>query len=229
MENNKNNEFINLFLNMYNNKNNNNITKILTFNFDEDISFKNKFIKNVEQSSELRKNINEMKELTKIKTFVNGMEEITNFTSALSENFFSYYIYKLNQKNSYKLREKIEILDCDIAKFNLNKQKDDFYIKVKGNDETRKLEFDIKSQLITKDCITINKKAHERFINNNSDFYLICLIDSDSNNFKDVKKIHYLILTKEYFKNNAVYKYNDVRNSEYYSICLKSFKNEIFD
>ena len=150
MENNKNNEFINLFLNMYNNKNNNNITKILTFNFDEDISFKNKFIKNVEQSSELRKNINEMKELTKIKTFVNGMEEITNFTSALSENFFSYYIYKLNQKNNYKLREKIEILDCDIAKFNLNKQKDDFYIKVIGNDETRKLEFD--NDLVLENC-----------------------------------------------------------------------------
>lgn len=212
----------------------------MIFNFDKvkknKENFKLIFSVNIENEIKIlsqqitlsKKVVNDLKGISKNKYFINGRDDELNTLSNISELCFNFEVYNLNNLNKSNVKEKIIIKECQLFNVNLEKEREDFFIKIIGNKETKDFHFDIKSQYLNRNKVNVNCNAHKRFLEHKADFYLICLVEcEDYNNINTAKKAHYIAINKDYFNKNAVKKINVNRNSEYFEFDINKIKQTI--
>lgn len=181
----------------------------------------------------LRRNVNDhIKQLGVIEEYKRENETKTNFQAMLVEVIFAKYLWNIYKHTSKYLKSQIEIHSPEMATVFLNHTKEDFYIKNKLNDVT--LDFDVKSQFLNNkyNSVNINQNSHKRFLEHESDLYIVGLIDGNPDIFESVKNIYFVLMPLEYFNNNKV----DInepprptkRFSPYHRLDMGLFKKVIF-
>lgn len=194
---------------------------------DKQVHLKNKeVLENVYSSISIRKNCNTIKEINHIEKYKRKNEEMINFQSAISENFFPFFLFHHYKKDLMYNNKKFEVIEPAAGSIFVNHSKEDFIIIDKLN--KKELMFDIKAYYRFKDRITINQKTHNIAKIHNCKFYMICIIDSDINNYKEIKNLSFYVMPISFFEKNSKLivcnKDSEKKFTPFYSLDIKYFK-----
>lgn len=196
--------FLNL---MYNSQNVNGFVKLLTVKIDDRIK---KLIKNTIDGRDLVVELNSLPSY-----MVRQNPEAISIKSVGTEATFSDCLRTMNKGYTVKLQTPA------LNTLTPEKDRPDYILENKC-----KIIFDMKGQVVGK-AININKKAHDRAIEQGLTFYIIGITNSEE--YIDLNTITYYLLPLDYFHSKALFidkgKYGDNPNNHYYSIKLENIVN----
>ena len=191
--------FLNL---MYNSKDLDGFVKLFQVKIDEKIK---KLIRNTIDGRDLVVDLNSLPSY-----MARQNPEAVSIKSVGTESVFSDCLRLMNK--NYKVKLQTPALNT----LTPEKDRPDYILE-----NIFKVVFDMKGQ-VTGKSVNINKKAHDRAIQQGLSFYIVGITNSES--FDTLDNITFYLLPLNYFHNNSQFintgKYSDNSNNHYYSIKL---------
>lgn len=174
----------------------------------------------INKSVEVRNIINEhIKEVTNIFEYDRGSKNAQiDYQGVASEIMFSKFLWNLYKNLSPWDKRKFSLKGPEVATILPNKHKDDFHLSF--ND--LKLDFDTKSKFLSNTSVNINEKAHIRFTERKSDFYILVVLNNDFINIDKINSMDFILLTNEFINNNA--KLINGKRNNYLKIDMKNIE-----
>lgn len=181
----------------------------------------------IEQASILRNLVNEDKGIFKIDKYRRKDQSKKDFSAMIVEYTMSKMLWEKHKYVKKEDKKSIKLTGPAMASFILSHKKEDFVLEK----ENESIMFDTKSQYLNDfEYLTINKEAHDKFLEHESDFYMVGIIEcGDYSDFKNIKKIHFFLMSKEFFDENS--ELCEEKRSEsftpHYRIKMELFRNKI--